>query len=162
MIPGCSQYLVAHVNFIHIVKIHFLHFWIDPLSSKSYHIMSLTLYESFRVTLNRFTFESSQKMYESNHENFLTCLESIHNSLNRFILHPWLTWIDSNLYWIASIFISLWLAFLLFESIHTFSESFHYVVFCQNFALASPFYIYSLPHNTKIIESFAFILSRSR
>jgi len=47
------------------------------------------------------------------------------------------------------------------ESIHTFSESIHYVIFGQNFALTTPLFIYSLPHITQIIESFASILSRS-
>jgi len=62
----------------------------------------------------------------------------------------------------VSIFIGLWLVILLSEFIHTFSESIHYVVFGRNFALATPFYIYSLHHNTEIIDSFAYILSRSQ
>jgi len=48
------------------------------------------------------------------------------------------------------------------ESIHTFNESIHLVVFARKFALALLFYIYSLSHNPKIIESFATILYRSQ
>jgi len=48
------------------------------------------------------------------------------------------------------------------ESIHTFSESIHYVVFGRNFTLTTPLYVYSHPHNTQNMESFASILSRSQ
>jgi len=48
------------------------------------------------------------------------------------------------------------------ESIHTLSESIQYIVFGRCFALATFFYIYSVPHNTQIIESFATIHSRSQ
>jgi len=48
------------------------------------------------------------------------------------------------------------------ESVHHFSESIHLVVFTRKFTLALIFYIYHFSHNSKIIESFAYILSRSQ
>jgi len=48
------------------------------------------------------------------------------------------------------------------ESIQYFTESIHLVDFTRKIALGLIFYIYSLSHLPKIIESFATILSRSQ
>jgi hypothetical protein len=77
----------------------------------------------------------------------------------------WVRWIDSYFTWYyQSSNHSSPFQFCLYlsESIQTLSESIHSVVFGWKFALAILFYIYWLPHNTKIIESFASILSRSQ
>jgi len=97
---------------------------------------------------------------QSYYKNSLTLIESIHKNLNRVNLHPGIFESIQNL---SDAYQSSWfilLVILLFESIHTLIESIQYVVFDRNIALATLFYIYSLPRNTQIIESFAFILSR--
>ena len=48
------------------------------------------------------------------------------------------------------------------ESIHNFSELIQKVIFAQKLAHTLIYYIYSLAHNSQIIESFATILSRSQ
>jgi len=68
--------------------------------------------------------------------------------------------IDSNFVSFVSIFMAQLVCLLLSESNHTLSESIHYVVFGQIFALTTLPYIYSYPHNTQTTESFASILSR--
>jgi len=54
------------------------------------------------------------------------------------------------------------LCFLLSESIQIFNESIQSVILVRKLSLFSLYYIYSFSHNSKIIESFASILSRSQ
>jgi len=95
----CSWYLMAQVNFIHIVKICFLHFWIDSLLLESYHTKSLTLCESFHNILNRVKFALivTWKLYD------LYWINSILSE--SFQSTSWAFWINSNYVWIVSIII---------------------------------------------------------
>lgn len=84
--------------------------------------------------------------------------------LNRLTKVSDIHWIDSSFlwvhlkrltHWIISFFMPCWVIFLL-------SESIHFILFVRKLCLFTPHYIFSLFHNSKFIESFASILSRSQ
>jgi len=128
------------------VFIHLLVQWIDSSHTESIHL-------SLWLLMNRFTFPwivSHMNWLISVwivSQNSLTCTESIHlknesyhssswaylnrftHTLNRFILHAFLE------------------CLLLSQSIHSFSESIHHVVYVRNLCLVTPLYISSSPHN---------------
>jgi len=74
----------------------------------------------------------------------------------------WAPWVDSIINWHVSFFIIIFSYLIWFESIQIVSESIHTVHFVRKFGLSPCSYILYSPHNSKIIESFATILSRSQ
>ena len=98
-------------------------------------------------------------------------MNRINGCLKRFIKLSDIVWIDSNSDWIVSnIFWVFWVvsfstwhesSFTHFESIQSFNESIQSIHFGQKSSLSHCSYILPSPLNSKFIESFASILSRS-
>jgi hypothetical protein len=105
----------GHCSSFSIVN-QFIIQWIDSSNS-------LTIYESIHNLLNRFTFESIHLNDEWYHSSSWAHLNRFICTLNRFILHAFLS------------------CLLLSESIHSFSELIHQGVFVRNFTLITPHYI---------------------
>jgi len=123
----------------------------------------MTSCESTHILLDSIHPWIASKIMWITSQKFLTFNESVHYILESYQSSSWAFWIVSNLHWCSSFFITLFpFSVLWFKYIHKLAESLHTVIFVRKFALALSFYIYSLPHITKFIESFATILSRSQ
>ena len=146
----------------------------------------LDQFESAHYSLNRFNKVSDfiwidLYLLESIHAWIVSFLsKSSHKclwqTLNRFAyiyiyiyMYIWIdsllsvfTWNDSIPLWIDSFSCTAGFVFLMSESIQPFSELIHSVLLVWKLYLFTPHCIFYPSHNSKIIESFASILSRSQ